>query len=455
MEIKNTAEKARQFFLTNQTRDVDFRIDALTKLKASIKKNEENINKAIYNDFKKSAFETYVTETSMVLGEITNMIKHLKKWSKPKRVHSPLALFKSKCYLMPEPYGVALIIAPWNYPFQLMMVPTVGAIAAGNCVVMKPANYSKHTTELIEEIITSNFDPQYISIFKGGREVNAELLEQKFDYIFFTGSPELGKIVMEKASKNLTPVTLELGGKSPCIVTDKAKLDISAKRLAWGKLVNAGQTCIAPDYLFVHSKVKDEFLANLKKYIKEFYGDDASKSPDFPRIINNVQFEKMKHYIENQNIFIGGKTDKEDRYVEPTILDNVSPDSPVMQQEIFGPILPVMTFNNLQEVINFVNSRPRPLACYLFSEDKTEQNTILKSLSFGGGCVNDTLMHVANHHLPFGGVGNSGMGMYHGKFSFDTFSHIKAVVKKSTVVDIKEKYPPYSQKKLNFIKMAQ
>nr|WP_262487675.1 aldehyde dehydrogenase [Flexibacter flexilis] len=441
--IVNIIAAQRHFFASHQTKSTDFRIKNLQKLKAAVLRNEAKIAAALWQDLHKSAEEAYLTETSIVLQEIDNHIKNLKKWTKPKRVPTPLHVLPSRSYLYAEPLGVALIIAPWNYPFQLLINPLIGAISAGCCVILKPSPFAPHIAEVMEQIIHEIFSAEYVEILLGGKEINDILLQNKFDIIFFTGSPTTGKIIAKAAAEFMTPVVLELGGKSPCIVAEDANLDVAAKRIAWGKIINAGQTCIAPDYLFVHHTVKEKLLQKIVDNFKEMLGENIKQSQYFGRIIHATAFERLNKYLQGQNIVFGGETDAQERYISPTLLDNILPENPIMQEEIFGPILPIMTYTQLSEVIDFVNKNEKPLALYFFSEDDAKINEILTKTSSGGACVNDTLMHIANHHLPFGGVGNSGMGAYHGHFSFEIFSHKKAVVRTPTWVDLPLKYTPF------------
>ena len=436
-------QKQREFFNTNNTKDLTFRTEQLCKLRKAIKEYEEEILDALATDLNKSRFEAYMTEIGMVLEEIRFVLKHFKSWAKPKKVKTPLTQFPAKSRIYSEPYGVVLIMSPWNYPFQLTISPLVGAIAAGNCAILKPSNYSPKTSEVIAKIIEKTFPPEYISVVLGGREANQDLLEQKFDYIFFTGGTNVGRIVMEAASKHLTPISLELGGKSPCIVDESANIDLAAKRIVWGKFINAGQTCVAPDYLLVHKKIKDKLLEAIKKYINKFFSNALKEDYQFPKIITERHFKRLLGLMDSGNVFYGGKSDSKTNRIEPTIIDDVNWDSPIMQEEIFGPILPVIEFTDLNEVIKLINSRPKPLALYFFTTNKASENLILKSISYGGGCINDTIVHLATSHLPFGGVGESGMGNYHGKASFETFSHKKSVMKKSNRLDIPLRYPPF------------
>lgn len=447
-EISNIVNLQRQYFFSGDTKDIDFRVDKLKKLKNSIKNYENEILDGLWKDLRKSNFEAYATEIGIVLQEIDLAIKKLRSWAKPKRKRTPMVHFLSYSYLYPEPYGVVLIMSPWNYPFQLTMAPLIGAIAAGNCAIIKPSKYSPNIDKVMLKIIEECFEKDYVALVaaEGGREAITELLQEKYDYIFFTGSVNTGKVVMESAAKYLTPLTLELGGKSPCIVHKDANLDLAAKRIVWGKLLNAGQTCVAPDYLLIHKVVKDQLLSKMKYYIKELYGADPKQSQEYPRIINGKQFDRLISYLNKGSIVIGGKYDREDLYIEPTFIENVSLKDPIMEEEIFGPIFPVLEFETLEEVILMVNHRPKPLALYFFSEDKASQEKILRNTSSGGGCINDTIIHVASHHIAFGGVGESGIGSYHGKSSFDTFSHHKGIIKKSNKIDIAFRYPPFKNK---------
>jgi len=451
-DVSKAIEKQRHFFNTHQTKEIRVRKDSLKELRHAILEHEKNIADALYLDLRKSTFESYETEIGLSLLELRIHLKNLTKWAKPKKVKTPLAHFLSKSIIYPEPYGVVLIIAPWNYPFQLLINPLIGAISAGNCVVLKPSEYAKYTADVIEQIIRKHFSPEYIALFKGGKEVSDALIHEPVDYIFFTGSPKTGKIVMNAASKNLTPVTLELGGKSPCIVHRDANINLAAKRIVWGKFLNAGQTCVAPDYLFVHQEIKRELLESMKKYIIQFFGSEPEKCEHFPRIINEKHFDRLARLMEDGKIYFGGNKERSRKFISPTIIDTVSAEDPIMQEEIFGPLLPVMEFEQLDEVIHFVNSRPKPLALYFFSTDRKNQLEIVKKTSSGGMCINDTLVHFANPYLPFGGVGNSGMGCYHGKSSFDTFTHYRAIAKKSNLLDVPVRYAPYKGK-MKFLKM--
>lgn len=437
----------KSFFSTNQTKSISFRLQQLRNLKETILKFQPKIEQALWEDLHKSPEEAYLTEISIVLGEINNHIRHLKKWSKPKKVFTPIHLLPSSSRIIYEPLGVALIIAPWNYPFQLLFNPLVGAISAGCCAVLKPSPDSSKTAAVMEEIITSTFPAEYITLIQGRREVNTLLLQKQYDVIFFTGSPALGKIVMKAASEHLTPVILELGGKSPCIVDHDANIKVAAKRIAWGKMINAGQTCIAPDYLLVHEKVKDDLLNLIYKNIREMYGEDIKKSRFYPRIVSDRAMQRLLKLLEKGTIYAGGDYDLNEKFITPTIIEAIKPSDPIMQEEIFGPILPVITFNNIKEAIKHINDNEKPLAFYYFGTNSNGRDILLKTTS-GGGCINDTLMHIANHHLPFGGVGNSGMGKYHGLGSFLAFSNSRAIVSTPTWIDLPLKYVPFKNFKL-------
>ncbi len=440
--IRERIEAQKKFFATGETRKIDFRKEMLQRFSDAIIANEKKITDAVYLDLHKSYQEAYLTEISLVLSEIRYHLKNVGRWARPKRVPTPIYLLPSSSSLMHEPLGVSLIIAPWNYPFQLLMSPLVGAISSGCCAVLKPSPYTPNIAKVMEEMITSIFDHKYVTTIQGGREVNQKLLEERFDMIFFTGSPALGKLVMKAASEHLTPVVLELGGKSPCIVDSGSNIKIAARRIVWGKTINSGQTCIAPDYVLVHSSKKEELIAALGEEIKNTFGDDPSKSEWYPRIVNKQAFDRLSTYLSQGTIRFGGQTNGEDRFISPTILDSVDLESPVMQDEIFGPILPVITFNKIDEAIDFVNKREKPLAFYYFGKNSSAKEVLARTSS-GGGCINDTIMHITNHNLPFGGVGNSGLGSYHGKQSFLAFSNARAIVKTPTWIDLPFKYVPF------------
>ena len=443
--ITTIMENQKIYFESNETKSVSFRKEQLKRLFALIKKYETDIFQALKTDLNKSEFEAYETEIGMVYEELKFMIRNLESLTKPKKKKTPLMHFPSKSYQYQEPFGSVLIMSPWNYPFQLTIVPLIGAMAAGNCIIVKPSNYSKATSDVISKIL-GDFKDKYICVLEGGRELNQRLLEEKFDYIFFTGSPTVGKLVMEKAAKHLTPITLELGGKSPCIVDETAKIDLSAKRIIWGKLLNSGQTCVAPDYILVHETVKEEFLIAAQKYIHLFYGENPQENPEYPKIINQHHFDRLYTLIENSKDVIGGKYNHNTLQIAPTIIDNCNFESLAMEDEIFGPILPILTYKNIDEVIIQINKRPKPLALYYFTTSKNNEQKILNNVAFGGGCINDTIVHLANSNLSFGGVGESGMGKYHGKESFYTFSHTKSILKKSLLLDIDVRYAPYRNK---------
>ena len=450
-QIEQLHSQQQQFFRSGETIPYSYRVNALKLLKAAIIKYEEEIYDALWKDLHKSKFEAYASEIGFVLEELSFHIRRLKNWMKPKRVGSGLTMFPATTYRYYEPLGNVLIIAPWNYPFQLLIAPLVGAISAGNTAVLKPSEYSENTATVIEKMIDEVFPENYIKVMTGDAKVSQTLLKLKFDHIFFTGSPGIGKLVMKAAAEQMTPVTLELGGKSPCIVDETAKLKLAATRIMWGKLLNAGQTCIAPDYLLVHESVKEKLLPLLTEAVTKFYGDDAKQSPDFPRIISKPNMERLTTLVDGADIYYGGKFDIEEKYFQPTILDNVSFEDAVMQQEIFGPILPVISYRNIEEAIEKVNARPKPLALYLFTERKKTQKQVLQRVPAGGVSINDTLMHIVNNKVPFGGVGNSGIGGYHGFYSFTLFSNPKPYTKRGTWMDIPIRYAPYG-KKLGIIK---
>ncbi|KXG76444.1 aldehyde dehydrogenase [Thermotalea metallivorans] len=444
--VKEILKEHKTYFDTGKTKDLSFRMEQLKKLKRAIQAYESRLLDALYKDLRKPAFEAYATEVGYVLDSIGYTLKHFKSWAKVKRVATPIIHLGAQSYIYPEPYGTVLIIAPWNYPFQLLIEPLIGAIAAGNCAVLKPSEYTPHVAQVMESMIKECFDERYIRMVSGEKEMTAALIHGAFDYIFFTGSVPVGKIVMEAAAKNLVPVTLELGGKSPCIVDKEAHIAVAAKRIAWGKFLNAGQTCVAPDYLIVHREIKKIFIPKLIEAIKKFYGDDPAQSQDYCRIVSNKHMERLIGLMDREKIIYGGAYDLEDLYIAPTVMDNVTWDDPIMADEIFGPLLPVLEYEDLDQVIHRINGRPKPLALYVFSENKTVQKEIIRRVSFGGGCINDTLSHVASPYIPFGGVGPSGMGAYHGKSSFDTFSHKKSVMKRTTKFSIPLAFPPYKDK---------
>jgi len=447
-KYENILEGQRSYLSNLGTIDVDKRINNLKKLKKVIKKYEDEIIDALNKDLGKHIFEAYSNEVGFVYGSIDFVIKNLKNWTKVKKVKNDAAQLPGKSYIYKSHYGAVLIIGPYNYPFQLTIEPLIGAIAGGNTVIIKPSEYATATETIIEKIIKETFDEEYIAVVTGDYKVNSDLLDLEFDYIFFTGSVNVGKIVMEKASKHLTPITLELGGKSPVIVDNTADLKVSAKRILWGKLTNAGQTCVAPDYLLAHEHIYEELVEELKNTIVEFYGNDIINNKEFGRIINEKHMNRLNNILENDKdkIVVGGDVDFEQRYISPTIIRDVTLEDSVMKDEIFGPILPVIKYKDLEDIKYYISKHKNPLALYVFSENDDFSEDIIRRFTFGGGCVNDTISHVASAHLPFGGVGTSGMGNYHGRASFDTFTHTKSIVKKSTRIDIKLVFPPYREK---------
>ena len=451
MDIHEIVESEKHFFRTGVTRGVDFRIDMLKKFRKAIIENDELISAALKADLNKHPFESYMCETGLLLEEINFHIKRLKKWSKTRRVKSGIGQLPGKSYVCPEPYGVVLIMAPWNYPVQLCLMPLVGAISAGNCAVVKPSAYAPESSRVISKLIESAFPTGFVTAVEGGRDANKALLDEPFDYIFFTGSVAVGKTVMEAAAKRLTPVTLELGGKSPIIVDETANLPLAARRIAFGKVLNAGQTCVAPDYLMIEKSVEAPFIEEYKKALADFFPEGDMSG--MVRIINDKHFERVCNILDNSgNVVIGGARDAETRFIEPAVLTGVPIDSPAMQQEIFGPVLPVLPYEKLDDCIDFIRSRPKPLALYIFSENKMNQEKVLNSCSFGGGCINDTVIHLASSHMSFGGVGESGMGSYHGKKSFDTFTHYRGVLKQGKL-DVKLRYFPYKSGKEKITRM--
>ena len=452
-QIKDIINKQRLFYGTGATLDVNFRISALKKLKACIKDHLEEIHDAIKADLGKSGFESYMCETGLSLSEISYMIKHTRKFAKERRVLTPIAQYISRSFKKPSPYGTVLIMSPWNYPFLLTMEPLADAIAAGNTVILKPSAYSQNTTEILSKIISQCFKPEYVSVITGGREENTCLLNQKFDYIFFTGSQNVGKEVMNKASRYLTPISLELGGKSPCIVDESANIKLAAKRIVFGKYLNCGQTCVAPDYIYCHQSVKDELIKELKAQIVSQYDNASLTSDDYGKIINRKHFNRILSLIDDDKVVAGGNYNEDTLQIAPTIMDNVTRQDNVMQEEIFGPVLPVMTYNDTDAMIDDINNHPKPLALYVFSSDKKNIRHITSCISFGGGCINDTIIHLATSNMGFGGVGESGMGSYHGRDGFNTFTHYKSIVDKKTIIDLPMRYQPYKKINLKLIKM--
>ncbi len=444
--------RQREFFRSGRTRDVSFRLEQLRTLKRAIVENEAAILEAGKADMRKPPAEAYTSERGMVLNEIDHAVRHLASWARPRRVRTPLRHthlfgiaqhFLASSFVYSEPLGVVLIIGPWNYPFQLTLSPLVGAIAAGNCAVLKPSEASPSSSRVIGRLIGDHFDPCFVSVVEGDANTAGALLLEKFDHIFFTGGTRVGKLVMEAAARQLTPVTLELGGKNPCIVDRDVHVGHASRRIAWGKFFNAGQTCMTTDYLLVDRAIKGELLTGIRTAIRQFYGDDPSTSPDYARIVSDHHFSRLARLLKQGEVVIGGGTNPRERYIAPTVIDGVLPSHDIMQEEIFGPILPVLAYDRLEDAISFVNARPKPLALFFFSRSKEKQKRVLRETSSGGGCINETFVHEINYCLPFGGVGNSGMGKYHGRFSFDTFSNTKGIVKKSFLLDLRMRYPPY------------
>lgn len=452
-DINLIFKNQKEFFESGKTINVDYRIKNLKKLNDIIKKNEDKILNELKKDLGKSNFEGYVTEVGILYDDINFHIKNVKKWSSEEKRKSPIVYYPSKSYIYKEPYGVTLIIGPFNYPFQLVIAPLIGAISAGNTAIIKPSENSRNIALLLEKLINENFPEGYLRVVNplGGKETVSLLLDKPFDYIFFTGSVRVGKLVMQKAAQHLTPVTLELGGKSPCIVDSDAKLKLAAKRIVWGKFLNAGQTCVAPDYLCVHKSVKDELLKLIINEIRIQFGENVRNSEDYPRIVNKSSLERLSGYLNDGKIYYGGNIDEDNLYMETTLIIKPDLNSPLMSDEIFGPILPILVYEDLDNVIKFINHREKPLALYYFSESKKKIKYVLTSTTSGGVTINDTIIHVANPNLPFGGVGNSGVGKYHGKESFETFTHNKSVMKRGTFIEFNIRFAPYKNK-LNLVK---
>ncbi|PET99872.1 aldehyde dehydrogenase family protein [Bacillus cereus] len=440
MSISSIVNKQKQYFYNGYTRSIETRKNNLKKLYDGIQRFEEEIFQALKLDLNKSAHESFTTEVGYVLKEISFQLKHMSSWSKPKRVRTALTHFGSKGKVVPEPYGVTLIIAPWNYPFQLAIAPLVGALAAGNTVILKPSELTPNVSNVLTRMIEELFPEELVSVVEGGVEESTALLKEPFDYIFFTGSVGVGKVVMEAAAKNLTPLTLELGGKSPCIVHKDAKLDVTARRIVWGKFLNAGQTCVAPDYMYVHSSVKEQLIEALRHEITEQYGKEPLQNDNYVRIVSDRHFERLCTFLQDGKQVIGGSYKKETLHIEPTVLTNVTWQSAVMEDEIFGPILPIIEYDKLEDVIETIQQHPKPLALYVFSEDRKVQEQVTNNIPYGGGCINDVVYHLATPYLPFGGVGSSGLGGYHGEQSFRTFSHYKSILSQSTAFDMKIRY---------------
>lgn len=452
-DLERVSAEQLAYFRSGATRSYEFRTQQLRRLKSVVKGNEQRILDALRADLGKPEMEAYGSEVGGVYAEINHALRHLQAWMKPKRVGTPLALQPATSYILPEPYGQVLIISPWNYPFDLAIAPLVGAMAAGNCAVLKPSELAPHTSALLAGMLADAFPTHYIATILGGPDTAQALLARKWDTIFFTGSTAIGRIVARAAAEHLTPVTLELGGKSPCIVDRDTNVDLTARRVAWGKFFNAGQTCVAPDYLLVHTAVKDQLLQRLRHHLREFFGEDPARSPDYARIINTHHFDRLIGLLGERPVVVGGAADRESRYIAPTVIEGVELSDPLMQDEIFGPLLPVLTFDSADQALTMIHSLPKPLALYVFSNNAAIQERFVREVPFGGGCVNDTLVHFANPNLPFGGVGESGRGAYHGRYSFETFSHHKAIVKASTALDPKVRYQPY-RGKLRLLKLV-
>lgn len=453
MEIEKLVNAQKAYFATGATIPISYRLEKLKALKASITAHETDIANALKKDLGKSFHESYMCEIGMTLSELSYLIKHLRSWSRNKRHPIGLANFHSKGYSVREPYGCVLVMSPWNYPFMLCMEPLAGALAAGNCCIVKPSAYSPATSAVIKQILTESFSPEYVTIVEGGRQKNQALLEQRFDYIFFTGGVTVGKQVMEKAARHLTPVTLELGGKSPCIITDSCDLKVAATRLVFGKYLNCGQTCVAPDYCLVDAKIKEPFLELVKEQVIKMYGENPLENTSYGKIINSKHFERIMGLINPQKVIMGGNSDPETLQIAPTILDSVTVEDAVMQEEIFGPILPLITYETIDEAEAFIKQYEKPLALYLFTKDKHLERRFMQHVSFGGGCVNDTIVHLSEPSMGFGGVGHSGMGCYHGRKSFETFSHQKYILKKYNWIDLPMRYQPYKTIYLKLIKL--
>lgn len=440
--IPEIVASQRDYFATHKTKALDYRLDMLRRLRGAIVRYEQRLCDALYSDLHKSYEEAYLTEISIILGEIDNFLKNLPRWAAPSKKKTPFKLFPSKSCVVTEPLGVALIIAPWNYPVQLLLNPLVGAIAAGCTAVLKPSPYVPKVSGVLREMIEECFDEQYVAVVEGNREVNAALLKQRYDIIFFTGSPDLGRVVMRSAAENLTPVILELGGKSPVVVDSSADVRLAAKRVAWGKTLNAGQTCIAPDYLLIHRDAKELFITEFAKAVEELHGEDIGRSEHYVRMVSDTAYMRVSGYLTDGKVRYGGRVEPTERFIEPTLLDEVSVDSAVMREEIFGPVLPIVEIANIDEAIEFIDQREKPLALYVFASERDAKRVVAQTSS-GGACINDVIMHIANEHLPFGGVGNSGMGRYHGRDSLYAFSHRRSVLKTSTRIDLPFRYMPY------------
>ncbi len=450
-DIEQLIERQRHYFSSQHTKSVSYRKQLLKALKKEIQKCEQDIYDALYKDFKKSRFEGYLTEIGLVLSELDLAISRIETWTKPQKVQASLLNFPSSDYIYKNPYGTVLIIAPWNYPFQLAIAPLIGAITAGNTAIIKPSELTPHTSALMAKIIAAVFTEEHVTVIEGGVETAQELLRHRWDYIFFTGSVKVGKIIAKSAAEFMTPITLELGGKTPCIIDETANIALAAKRIVWGKFLNAGQTCIAPDYILIKEKVKSDFIECAKKEIEKAYSSVPKNSKDYPRIINTRNFERLANMLQNETVLFGGDIDAQDLYISPTLIENPSADSPVMKEEIFGPLLPIISYSSFEELQGVINNYEHPLTLYVFSKSKSFTKQTIETFSFGGGVINDTLVHYGNKKLPFGGVGESGIGNCHGKYGFDAFTHEKSIVKKANWLDIPIRYAPY-EGKLGMIK---
>jgi len=450
-DLEDLLNRQRKFFETHKTKSIDFRLQALKKLRSVIKKYEPEIHEALRKDLGRPVLESIGGDTGLVLQELGLMIRKLKSWSRTRRTRTPLVMFNASSYYSFEPYGNVLIISPWNYPFQLLFVPMIGAMAAGNCILAKPSQRASSTSEVMFRMIADNFDPEYISIIKGSREINQVILELSYDYIFFTGSQETGKKVLRAAAEQLTPVSLELGGKNPVIIDKNIHLKNTAKRILWGKFLNAGQSCVAPDYLLVHEDIKEDLLTEMKKYLVKWLGPQPESNRDFSRIINSQEAERLKEYITQGRIITGGDADPDKKYISFTILDNVAENASILKEEIFGPVLPVITYRDTEEALQFVSSRSKPLSLYVFSTSKKFQKEIMLKSSSGNACINETVVQFINPRIPFGGVGSSGMGRYHGRYSFETFSNKRSFMNTSNLIDLPVRYPPYTKGNVKLI----
>ena len=445
MEIEKLVKEQRRFFQTGETLSYQFRMDALNRLSLALEQYEEPLEKALYKDLHKSKMESYMAEIALTKSELSYYKKHLAGWMRKEHVKSSLSNFHSGAFTIAEPYGVTLIMAPWNYPVMLCLEPLINAIAAGNCVILKPSAYAPQTSAVLAKLITACFKEEYVAVVEGGRKENKELLNQRFDYIFFTGGVKVGRLVLEKAAKYMTPVTLELGGKSPCIVDETANIKLAARRIVFGKLLNSGQTCVAPDYVLVQEDVKDELITAMKKELVRMLGKRPLDNPEYPKMVNVRHYNRVMNLLKGMPVVVGGYGDAEKLQIAPTILDEVSLNAPIMKEEIFGPVLPVLTYTDKKELLSVIRHFEKPLACYLFTRNKKMEQWVLRNISFGGGCINDTIVHLATAEMGFGGVGCSGMGSYHGKNGFETFSHRKSILKKYQWIDVPVRYHPYSE----------